>query len=79
MQILTYTVKIKKEKGEFIVIVPALRGCHTFGATYEEAVMRAKECIEGFLTALRKVGDPIPVEKIETPSSFRMSVFAPTV
>ena len=79
MKILTYTIKIKKEKGEFIVTVPALRGCHTFGATYEEAVMRAKECIEGFLVALRKVGDPIPIEKVETPSSFKMPFFSPAV
>ena len=79
MRIITYTVKIKKEKGEFIVTVPALRGCHTFGATYEEAVVRAKECIEGFLFALRKAGDPIPVEKVEMPSSFRMPIFAPSV
>ena len=60
----TYTVKIQPaEEGGYNVFVPALPGCHTQADTYEEAVAMAKECIEGFLEALVKAGEPIPVEK----------------
>lgn len=60
----TYTVRIEPaEEGGFNVFVPALPGCHTQAMTFEEALARAKECIEGFLEALAKAGEPIPVEE----------------
>jgi predicted RNase H-like HicB family nuclease len=60
----TYTVRIEPvEEGGFNVFVPALPGCHTQADTFEEAVAQAKECIEGFLDALVKAGEPIPVEQ----------------
>jgi antitoxin HicB len=59
----TYTVQIEPaEEGGFNVFVPALPGCYTQADTFEEAVERAKECIEGFLEALVKAGQAIPVE-----------------
>ncbi len=59
----TYTVQIEPaEEGGYDVFVPALPGCCTQAETFEEAVERAKECIEGFLEALVKAGEPIPVE-----------------
>ena len=64
MKTLTYTVHIEPaEEGGYNVFVPALPGCQTQGDTYEEAVAMAKECIEGFLEALAKAGEPTPVEE----------------
>jgi antitoxin HicB len=49
------------QKG-YTVRVPALPGCITYGKTKEEALMRAKEAIEGFIEGLGKAGEPIPEE-----------------
>jgi predicted RNase H-like HicB family nuclease len=38
----------------FWVSVPGLDGCFTQGETYDEAVSRAKEAIQGHLAALEK-------------------------
>ena len=63
MQTYTYTVRIEPaEEGGYNVFVPALPGCVTQGATYEEAVAMAEEAIAGFLEALGKAGEPIPTE-----------------
>ena len=45
-------------EGGYTITVPALPGCVTWGATYDEAVEMAQECIEGFLSALVEAGDP---------------------
>mgnify|MGYP001296067226 FL=1 len=59
----TYTVRIEPaEEGGYNVFVPALPGCVTQGATYEEAVAMAEEAIEGFIEALVMAGEPVPVE-----------------
>ena len=44
----------------YTVTVPALPGCVTQGRTKKEALMRAKEAIEGYLESLEKDGLPIP-------------------
>lgn len=59
----TYTVRLHKaEEGGYVVTVPALPGCHTHGETYDEALIRAKEAISGFVETLHKMARPIPVE-----------------
>ena len=59
----TYTVRVEPaEEGGFVAIVPRLPGCQTQGNTYEETLANAKECIEGFLEALLRVGREIPIE-----------------
>jgi antitoxin HicB len=75
----TYTIRIEPaEEGGFIVTVPALPGCVTQGETYEEAVAMAQECIEGFLEALEKAGQPIPREAVPTaPVQGYLTVKAP--
>ena len=56
-----YRIHFEPEpEGGYTVTVPALPGCVTWGATYDDAVEKARECIEGFLEALAKAGDPIP-------------------
>ncbi len=76
MKTLIYNVHIEPaEEGGYNVFVPALPGCQTQGQTYEEAVAMAKECIEGFLEALVRAGEPIPVE--ENPAVVRVQVNTP--
>jgi antitoxin HicB len=66
MEIRTYTVKIEPaEEGGFIASVPSLPGCFTQGETFEEVCAMAKEAIEGFIEALAKRGQAIPVENIK--------------
>lgn len=51
---------------------PALKGCHTWGETQEEALDRIREAIELYVDDLRASGEPIPVDPdqgaIEWPS-----------
>lgn len=64
MKVLNYTVKVHPaEEGGFWAEVPALPGCFTQGETIEEITAMAKEAIEGFLAALTKQKQPIPIEK----------------
>lgn len=66
MKHLSYTVKIHRcdpDEDGYWVEVPALPGCVTQGQTLDEAVAMAKDAIEGFLTALVKAGEPVPVEE----------------
>jgi predicted RNase H-like HicB family nuclease len=59
-----YTVVLKRdEEGNWLVSVPALPGCHTWGKTKEEAVANAKEAIEGCIESLRATGEPVPREE----------------
>jgi antitoxin HicB len=67
MRIITYTIHIEPaEEGGYVVTVPSLPGCVTEGDTYEQAIANAHEAIEGFVEALVKAGQPIPVEPAPT-------------
>ena len=41
---------------------PALKGCHTWGHTYHEALANVREAVELYVEDLREAGDPIPVD-----------------
>jgi predicted RNase H-like HicB family nuclease len=41
---------------------PALKGCHTWGRTYDEALANAREAIELYLEDLRESGQEVPVD-----------------
>ncbi len=56
----TYSVVVSREGDAYIVDVPALPGCHTYGNTPEEALANAREAIELVLLSLRDLGEPIP-------------------
>jgi predicted RNase H-like HicB family nuclease len=69
-----YTVVFEPaEEGGYVVTVPALPGCVTEGDTFEEAQAMAEEAIQGFLEALQKAGEEIPVEHGE-PITRRIAV-----
>jgi predicted RNase H-like HicB family nuclease len=44
----------------YVVSVPELPGCHTHGATYEEAARKGMEAIEAWVGVLHDSGLPIP-------------------
>jgi predicted RNase H-like HicB family nuclease len=54
------TIESHPDEGGYLAFFPALPGCHTWGATYEEAVRNAEEVLIGYLEALRKNGESIP-------------------
>lgn len=59
MKIHHYTAVFQKEsEGGYTVIVPALKGCVTYGKTIEQAKSAAHEAIESYLGSLAK--DKIP-------------------
>ncbi|HEX7736759.1 MAG TPA: type II toxin-antitoxin system HicB family antitoxin [Ktedonobacteraceae bacterium] len=44
----------------FVVTVPELPGCMTYGQTYEEAVQQGQDAIESWVTVAREMGRPVP-------------------
>jgi predicted RNase H-like HicB family nuclease len=42
---------------------PALKGCHSWGHTYAEAVANIREAIELYVDDLREAGEPIPIDR----------------
>ena len=67
MRSFTYTIHLEPaEEGGYVVTVPALAGCVTEGDTYDQAIANAHEAIEGFVEALVKAGQPVPVEPAPT-------------
>ena len=41
---------------------PALRGCHSWGHTYHEALANIREAVELYVEDLRESGEAIPVD-----------------
>ncbi|MBI4675072.1 MAG: type II toxin-antitoxin system HicB family antitoxin [Chloroflexi bacterium] len=56
-----YRVVFEHESdGGYSVHCPSLKGCHSQGDTYEEALESIREAILGWLEVARDYGDPIP-------------------
>jgi antitoxin HicB len=62
-RVLRFTVVLEPdaEDGGFTVTVPGLPGCVTEGDTREEALANAEEAITGFLEAMAKAGESLPI------------------
>jgi len=63
----TYVFKIVIEEDQFEdgrpawhASCPALKGCHTWGHSYEEALANAREAVELYVQDLIKAGEKIP-------------------
>ena len=67
-QLASYTVVFEyhKEDNGYLVTVPSLPGCLTWGKTLREAKAHAREAIQGFIEALQKEGKPVPVDRTNT-------------
>lgn len=56
-----YRVIFEREQdGGYSVHCPTLKGCHSQGETYEEALENIREAILGWLEVAQQFGDPIP-------------------
>ena len=58
-----FTVVIEPDEGGYHAFVPVLPGCHTFGATLDEARVNIAEAIGLHIEAMQVDGEPIPVEQ----------------
>lgn len=58
-----YTILLYPEDGQFSVLVPALPGCTTRGDTADEALVNAREAIEGHVATLEDLGRYVPEEE----------------
>ena len=75
-----FTVAIKEDTFEdgskgYHAYCPALKGCHTWGHTHEEALANIKEAVELYVEDLRESGEPIPVD----PDQGAIELSAPSV
>jgi predicted RNase H-like HicB family nuclease len=60
-----YTVLLEKEQdGGYHAFCPVLKGCHSQGDTFEEAVENITEAIELYLESLMADHQPIPKEDL---------------
>ena len=57
-------IQWSSEDQAYIVTVPELPGCRTHGNTYEKAVKRGKEAIEGWIEVAEDLGWSIPQPQI---------------
>jgi predicted RNase H-like HicB family nuclease len=57
-----FTVVIEPDEDAYHAYVPALPGCHTFGASVEEARTNIVEAIALHIESMQQDGEPIPTE-----------------
>ena len=70
-----YTIHTERTEDGFLVTVPALPGCITWGETLDEAESMGREAILAYLESLAKEGRPVPVESYKT-SKVKVSIAA---
>ncbi|MEK7307264.1 MAG: type II toxin-antitoxin system HicB family antitoxin [Nitrospirota bacterium] len=64
----TYIYKViieedqKDDRMAYHAYCPALKGCHTWGYSYEEALKNIKEAVELYIEDIKDAGKPIPEE-----------------
>ena len=64
MKVYTYRVIVEPdENNTFHAFVPALPGCHSFGATIDEAQWNIHEAIELHVEAMIEDGETVPEQK----------------
>lgn len=65
MNVLKYRIVLKKDPEDdvYIVSVPSLPGCHTFGKTVEEAIEMGKEAIQVYIETLMDLGKEVPTDE----------------
>lgn len=67
MKSYAFPIKIEEDVFEdgrkaYHAYCPALKGCHTWGHTYEEALVNVREAIELYVDDLVDSGEPIPLD-----------------
>lgn len=56
-----FPVVIEKDKDGYFAFCPALQGCYTQGASYEEALSNLEDAIRLHIEDRLAEGDPVPV------------------
>ncbi len=74
-----YSLKLEEHDGAYLAYFPALRGCHTWGRTYQEAIKNAEEALVGYLEALIRAGDRIPEERLVEGVALGLMVTVPMI
>jgi predicted RNase H-like HicB family nuclease len=57
-----FTIRMEYTPDGYLVTVPALPGCFTWGETVEEAQAMAKDSILAYLESLAADNEPIPID-----------------
>ena len=57
-----FKVIIEPDENAYHAYYPALKGCHTWGYTQEEALKNIREAVEAYMMSLIKHGEEIPLE-----------------
>ena len=64
-RVYNYTVLLEKEDdGGYHAFCPILKGCHSQGDSFEEAIANITEAIELYLESLMADNQPIPKEDL---------------
>ncbi|KYC38559.1 hypothetical protein WA1_35835 [Scytonema hofmannii PCC 7110] len=64
-EIYNYTVLLEKESdGGYHAFCPILKGCHSQGDSFEEAIENITEAIELYLESLKADNQSIPIEDL---------------
>jgi len=56
----TFTVILEPDNGSYHAYVPALKGCHSFGDSLEEAIGNIAEAMQLHLESMIEDGEMIP-------------------
>lgn len=73
MKNLNYNLIFQPEpEGGFTVTVPALPGCVSYGKNLNEAKQMMFDAIQGYISSLKKHGEPIPSDENSFISSIQM-------
>jgi predicted RNase H-like HicB family nuclease len=62
MEKLSFKVIIGKEEEVYHAYCPALKGCHSWGYSREDAIVNIKEAIAAYVEDLIKAGESIPTD-----------------
>jgi predicted RNase H-like HicB family nuclease len=57
-----FRVVVAPDEDVYHAYCPALKGCHTWGHTYEEALQNLQEAVQCHVEALLEAGEPVPAE-----------------
>jgi len=57
-----FRVVIEPDEDVFHAYCPVLKGCHTWGHTYEEALKNLQEAVQCHVEALLQAGESVPTE-----------------
>ena len=81
MKNITYRIIVEPdEKGTYHAYVPALRGCHTWGESIDEARKNIREAMSLYIESMRDLGEDIPedagLESFETIAVQNQKVYA---